>query len=529
MKTFIFIIITYLASLSFKAQTYNNYYHAVYKNLGSNYILTTPDSGCVFVNYREDSVTGSFDANLLQLDKNGNLGLNKTFNRFNKSYTNDYYLRKSLIPATASTYLMCDEIRNLYLKYEGIIISKINRQTLDTIKTNVVVKGNSQHGFFVKSFIKLNENKYVLLGNRGKLHATSLFMAVLDSNLQVKDSFFVHNTVDLLLDDAVYNPSSKQFLLLGRIAKLPPNLPSTSTNITLMRLDTLGNVVNPLAIIQKQSNLSMGLDKITYCALDSTYLITSGMETNSSLPSIAKFNATTLLPIWQKTYGENSAYGCITQLLNLPDGSIVGCGNYGDSLKTNIDNKSVILKTDKDGNLQWFRQYNQITATSFTAWIRESFYDMDRTREGGFVLCGNSISVKPKDKTWAIKTDSLGCVLPGCANTTLTVNDVNNTTYTFNISLPPPTVTTSIKTLGNISATFFVTYPNPTSEIINYKLEIIDEDSELSITDIYSREVKRVKLTNDNQINVSELNAGIYFLQVYENGKLLGTQKIIKN
>ncbi len=78
----------------------------------------------------------------------------------------------------------------------------------------------------------------------------------------------------------------------------------------------------------------------------------------------------------------------------------------------------------------------------------------------------------------------------------------------------------------------FYVFPNPTNEILNFayaSTSISVTESELSIIDIYGRQVKKIKLTtSETQINISELSSGIYFVQLMQDGKIMGTEKIVK-
>ena len=72
----------------------------------------------------------------------------------------------------------------------------------------------------------------------------------------------------------------------------------------------------------------------------------------------------------------------------------------------------------------------------------------------------------------------------------------------------------------------FTVSPNPTSSILNIANDSNVAINSIQITDMNGRIVKEVKGMT-NQINVSELNAGLYFLKVTSN-EGTGTTKIIK-
>ncbi|MBX3165749.1 MAG: T9SS type A sorting domain-containing protein, partial [Bacteroidetes bacterium] len=72
-------------------------------------------------------------------------------------------------------------------------------------------------------------------------------------------------------------------------------------------------------------------------------------------------------------------------------------------------------------------------------------------------------------------------------------------------------------------------YPNPTNEIINVELGMINEETEIKIIDVLGKEMMNEKLKIENaiiQINVSELPNGIYFVQI-KTDKGIGARKIV--
>lgn len=73
-----------------------------------------------------------------------------------------------------------------------------------------------------------------------------------------------------------------------------------------------------------------------------------------------------------------------------------------------------------------------------------------------------------------------------------------------------------------------VFYPNPISTNVTIKLRP-NNFYDLKISDALGLVCKEVSLVEEKTIiDVSQLKAGIYFLQVFEKGKLIGAQKVIK-
>ncbi|AXT54315.1 DUF4832 domain-containing protein [Aquimarina sp. AD1] len=71
----------------------------------------------------------------------------------------------------------------------------------------------------------------------------------------------------------------------------------------------------------------------------------------------------------------------------------------------------------------------------------------------------------------------------------------------------------------------FSIYPNPASDIITIKLKKYDS-AELEIFDINGQLIKELSVSEDSQLNISDLSNGVYFLRLNKN-KLV-TRKLIK-
>lgn len=70
-------------------------------------------------------------------------------------------------------------------------------------------------------------------------------------------------------------------------------------------------------------------------------------------------------------------------------------------------------------------------------------------------------------------------------------------------------------------------YPNPTVGKLKVKIENLKEGNIfIKITDVLSREIKQLEY--EEEVDISELEKGIYFLSLYQNEKLLTASKIIK-
>lgn len=71
------------------------------------------------------------------------------------------------------------------------------------------------------------------------------------------------------------------------------------------------------------------------------------------------------------------------------------------------------------------------------------------------------------------------------------------------------------------------TYPNPVKDVLNIETKSTEE-IEISFANFLGREVKRLRITQGNKIDVSDLEKGMYLIQILNKGKLVETQKLVK-
>lgn len=88
--------------------------------------------------------------------------------------------------------------------------------------------------------------------------------------------------------------------------------------------------------------------------------------------------------------------------------------------------------------------------------------------------------------------------------------------------------TVSIK--NNEAAVSVKVYPNPATDFINIEYNAL-EDGKISLFDITGKKITEQVLKASNkisQLEISQLNSGIYFYTVVSNNKTIATKKIVK-
>jgi len=70
-------------------------------------------------------------------------------------------------------------------------------------------------------------------------------------------------------------------------------------------------------------------------------------------------------------------------------------------------------------------------------------------------------------------------------------------------------------------------FPNPVGDMLNIRIEPRDIASTLTVFDLIGELKKEIVLDQNNQINISGLNPGIYFFQIQSKGQILLSDKLI--
>lgn len=383
-----------------------------------------------------------------------------------------------------------------------ILLTKINRNTLDTIRTNTYYDGI--YSYSMNSLLKFHDNKYFLVGN--KFNSSGQWPCVfhLDSNLNIVSSFTLSNPNNYTTIGAFYDTMNYKIVLTNR--KLNS---FNGTNVTLLLCDTL---LNGLASNTYSTDFTNSVVQVIYSGYDNCYITIGALQTsiyanNYSMFRIqlCKYDAN-LNTVWRKIYGSATIQNHLADAVVNADGAIVACGIYSDSTSLplmNYDTKGAILKTNANGDSLWMRQYNNHVYGSSPANYLETFYGIENTLDGGYILCG-SVSNQPQNKAWIVKTDSLGCVSSGCGSVITDEYDLSANTNQLRV------------------------VPNPARDYVDIEVpENVDKEYFVQIQDITGKIILELKVCGYERIDVSPYEGGIYIINLLLNSNMLSSKKLV--
>ncbi len=196
----------------------------------------------------------------------------------------------------------------------------------------------------------------------------------------------------------------------------------------------------------------------------------------------------------------------LTEMVEATDGSgFVASGIILEYISdVEFHRTSWLVKVSPEGDSLWARRYTYFDGD----FVAPEVYDMKATTDGGYVLVGFSRNVGLPAPAWIMKVDSFGCLIPGC-------------------HLP-----NSITEEGEPEIQLSI-YPNPASDFLNFYLRVSapSKGAMFRIVDSNGQVVKEMKTENLNStymIPIHNWANGAYWLQYLENGRVVHSEKFIK-
>jgi|GEM_PF-1539757 len=277
------------------------------------------------------------------------------------------------------------------------------------------------------------------------------------------------------------------------------------------KVDTLGNILWE-KVLDRNSELMTVATAITKAG--DNYFLTGTQSANyerrfestygdTSFCFMAKINEQTGGIIWQKRFLYN-----VNKIRGLNDGFgnfIVYKNGYlyaliSHNVNTPSEEYIMFAKFDLQGNILWKRLFQQATYSN-------RFYSLTPIADG-FLICADgkdSTRAKGDSDAWLIKTDSNGCIIPGCNAKDGIVQIIN-----------PEKV--------------FTVYPNPAQNEINVSsINVTQKIENLAVYNMQGQLLKSIntKASNQQTINIEDLVNGNYLLIITTDKQQMAGKKFV--
>ncbi|MFZ1688369.1 MAG: hypothetical protein WAU70_13150 [Flavobacteriales bacterium] len=232
---------------------------------------------------------------------------------------------------------------------------------------------------------------------------------VFGQSVQPEDYYAMHFNNQLQLLDSVRYVTAQEEKTANGVVTLDGGyvisgervLSASDWNIQVIKVDAVGNV---------QWERSLGaswLDTGGFInqSSDSSYYVACGYR----WPGIPHLRSTLIHlnsagdTLWHCMIPINDSW-LVTRPMITATGQIVAAG------RVSVNNQFLaqLVCADTSGMFKWARSF--ATGTM----IAQNFLDLLQHPDGGFVMVGNAFDSHGFVRPWVVKTDSMGCLVPGC-------------------------------------------------------------------------------------------------------------------
>jgi hypothetical protein len=294
----------------------------------------------------------------------------------------------------------------------------------------------------------------------------------------------------------------------------------------IRRIDSTGNIIGEyLSANDRWIGMWDGIQTqdggFAFCGVEGTQLSIGGSPHMIYRGYVAKVDSNLQL-VWERGFGKPDNTMHLKDIEELDDGSLILAGRRDiyfpeGVFYTQSDSgygMGWILKMSAAGDSLWQRLYRK----PFTN--RNYLNDIEVLPDGGFIAAGYTQEYTPINSHydywgWLIRTDSFGCIVPGCQ----LLNNTENVAVVFDNEV--------------------TVFPNPASEVVKFKFEKpINENVEIrvysglgqlvgQITEVSGQ--ANVNYSTDATMKVSDWHSGMYFYGVYVEGVLVKQGQILIN
>jgi hypothetical protein len=224
---------------------------------------------------------------------------------------------------------------------------------------------------------------------------------------------------------------------------------------------------------------------------------------------IAKINVNTpSVPMWMTGIDKPTSDNIFSCLRELKNGEILIGGNI-DTMRiiNNVPNVYIRLtKVDTNGVVKFNRYYdykvNEATKTNYL-----EMESLELTADESWIASIRIVNNPTPNPFFFVKYSNTGCDSTELYCSTLNLVGVDKL---------------EIKNEG------LKIYPNPSSDYLILELPDKPKELDICLKNVLGKELKRTRIKDKTELDLRDLSKGIYFVELWQAGKLISTNKIIK-
>ena len=345
---------------------------------------------------------------------------------------------------------------------------------------------------------------YILCGNTSTVGIVDAFLVKTDSAGEVEwvrtygsdDRYEFFTSVDLAPWGGYYVGGTRQ-------------VASGNYDPWILRMDEEGNIIGqgdhgtPQNDYQS-AHLTTAADGhvLMACALN------MGSTQNTQRIGLLKMDQEGVVQ-WQRLYGavRNTALFVVQEIA--PSYDLITCG----FAYIGSQPKGILLRTTATGDSLWMREYDYFDAEVTNG--KGAFYDVQPTPDGGFIAVGVALAVAGQytQDVWVVKTDSMGCIEPGCHLITGMESQITNLKDALRVWPNPVAQGGAVQVSVELPSNF-----------------VVQGQLRLTVTDALGRLVQEQDVaqgtTTLNFIN-TQLTTGLYHLHLSDDRRWISGGKLL--
>lgn len=222
--------------------------------------------------------------------------------------------------------------------------------------------------------------------------------------------------------------------------------------------------------------------------------------------------------VWQNLYGPLTRAVLFT-VHQVPGSTDLIAAGFDDRTEIAQPIKGTLLRTTGTGDSLWMRNYAYYD--SLVELGNAGFYDMQPTPDGGFIAVGFAMSVWQQggsgweevysQDVWVVKTDSMGCIEPGCHLIQGMETQITNLRGALTVAPNPVAEGAPVQVRLDLPASF-----TPQGTL---RLTVVSNDGR-----IVDQQAVR---TSSSQLTIDNLLPGLYHVHVSDDTRWISGAKLV--
>lgn len=371
---------------------------------------------------------------------------------------------------------------------------------------------------YLNKVIQDSNNNFYLLGNLYDYYGDDNGLLIKTDSLgnELWRRTYSNPPYNRCLSSDIVDIGNNEYIITYNVSENEYHSFSYKDGTWIFKIDSSGNILNeyetPYNRWVSGYNTTITKDKgIVFCH-------TEGLSRPNTNPSIPEYNYegyvgkldSNLQLVWERRYGHKRTQ--FAHAIEKENGEILLTGNYASDLSVDsVRLTGWLMALDENGDSLWQREYAHFSGSRQIHLL----WDFEMLDDGRLVIAGwidntSSYAIAGTAQGywgWLIRTDSFGCIVPGCQ----LLDNTENVAVIFD---------------NNVTV-----FPNPASEVVHFRFDkAIGKETEIRVYSGLGQLVGQTASplpTDVMQIEVSDWQSGMYFYGVYVEGVLVKQGQVL--